>query len=450
MNQPRSTSTRSGTVLIVVLVIVTMVSLAAYHFTMAMESEHIATRNAGDQIKARQAVRSGVEVVAAILEQPRSRRQQSLQKLMGQEMDLWEVQNRDDSAAVFQIEFEPIPESGKINLHSLMLWDQSDPGLAFDVLLRLPDMDQQTASRLLDWIDSDSESRIADGEQNARNSVPLAMSELVHLGNGNGSSASRDDQSETTRPRWLDYLTVHSAERNTTYDGNQRINLNSIDLNDLHAQLTRAVSIDIADYVIRFRQYGPADDTNSIVESAEPVAIDFAVPGQFDFLGLGELIESSVKVPTTSGSSAVVVTSPIQLNGSQLMPLDQVFDQLTVNVEDRIIGRINLESAPFEVIAAIPGLDEASARQIIQARGFDGQNRFVGQRFRHAIGILSSAGIAPTIVGEILDKVTVGEDVLKVQIRGKYDDRVPELRCEAIIDASGRQPKLISIQETGF
>ena len=67
---------RHGTVLVVVLVIVTLVSLAAFHFTMAMESEHRATRNAGDQIKAEQAALSGIEVIAACLEQPKSRRGQ--------------------------------------------------------------------------------------------------------------------------------------------------------------------------------------------------------------------------------------------------------------------------------------------------------------------------------------------------------------------------------------
>ena len=46
---------RRGTVIIGILVIVTLVSLAAYSFTSEMEAEHIATRNAGDHIKAEQA-----------------------------------------------------------------------------------------------------------------------------------------------------------------------------------------------------------------------------------------------------------------------------------------------------------------------------------------------------------------------------------------------------------
>ena len=57
-NQKRK---RRGTVIIGILVIVTLVSLAAYSFTSEMEAEHIATRNAGDHIKAEQAARSGIE-----------------------------------------------------------------------------------------------------------------------------------------------------------------------------------------------------------------------------------------------------------------------------------------------------------------------------------------------------------------------------------------------------
>lgn len=439
---PRSRS-RPGTVLIVVLVIITIVSLAAYHFTMAMESEHLATRNAGDQIKAEQAARSGVEALTALLEQPRSRRQE-MQRIADREIELWSDQTENIGAS-FRIQLQQLDESGKLNLHSLLSWDRQYPGHAREALLRLPEMDDRTANRILDWIDSDDQARVPDGEQNARNSVPLSVGELAFLAN----ETNQDTSVDSGRPRWLEFLTVHSAERNETFDGQQRIDLNRGDLRTLHEILTRAISIELADYIIRFRQYGMADALSSSTRSSKPTAVDFTIPAGFHFTSLGELIDSSVAVPTESGSKTVIVPSPIRLTGSTVKPLDRIFDRLTVKRDYRFIGRINIQTAPAEVLAAIPGMDQQTAQQIVQARGFGNQSRSVEQRYHHAIGILSSTAIDRTIVGEILDKVTVSGDVVKARITGRYEDRVPEFRCELIVDASDRNPRQILMRPLG-
>lgn len=67
-------SQRRGTILIVVLVIVVLISLAAYNFTMSMQAEHIATRYGGDRAATQQAALSAKEIVSAILERPRESR----------------------------------------------------------------------------------------------------------------------------------------------------------------------------------------------------------------------------------------------------------------------------------------------------------------------------------------------------------------------------------------
>jgi hypothetical protein len=112
------------------------------------------------------------------------------------------------------------------------------------------------------------------------------------------------------------------------------------------------------------------------------------------------------------------------------MPIDEIFDHLTLTAESRLVGRINILTAPVEVIAAIPGLDLASAQQIVAARaGADGDTQ-------HPIGILVSSGIDATIVNKVLTYFTVGGDVVRAELIGSAGEGIPESRCEVIVDAS--------------
>lgn len=432
---------RHGTVLVVVLVIVTLVSLAAFHFTMAMESEHRATRNAGDQIKAEQAALSGIEVMAACLEQPKSKRGQ-LMSFQGVETKVWESRSGDTEDCWFTLTVDERTESAKLNLYSLLEWDRRMPGTAVRGLLKLPGMNERTANRILDWIDADDAQRIPGGEVNARNSVPLLTEELSVL----ADESEMDPDAVRGQPAWLDYLTVVSAERNETFEGKPRINLNQGDLQSLHQQLLDAISIEFADYVIRFRQYGNVDLLEASEGAGELLPIDFLVFPSRNFSSLGELIGSSVAVPTTSDSGSTLVESPVTLDGSYEVPLDQVFDLVTVKSERRLPGRVDLSRATVEVISAVPGLDVQIAQQIVRVRGLFGQNRSVGPTYRHAIGILSSAGIDPTIVSQVLDKVTVRGDVVKARVKGRSQGNVPAFLCEAIVDASNEKPRQLWVK----
>ena len=431
---------RRGTVIIGILVIVTLVSLAAYSFTSEMEAEHIATRNAGDHIKAEQAARSGIEAFVALLEQPRSQRE-AIQNLVGRDVELWSDSIREPSTSSFNIQLPLLDESAKLNLHALLLWEQNAPGTAINALLNLPGMDSETAKRLLDWIDRDTQPRLPNGELHARNNVPPFIDELATLGEQSGIGQG---------PKvWVNYLTVVSAERNETYDGGPRIHLNDPDLGKIHALISGEISKDLADFVVRFRQYGMETENIASGNAADASDVDFSQPAKYMFASLGELLGSSVAVPAISGSETVLVRSPVRSNGTNSKPIDHIFDLLTVDQSHRLVGRINIQTAPVEVIAAIPEVGQAIARQIIQARGFGGSKQTYGKNFRHPIGILALSGIDPIIIRKMLDKVTVGGDVVKARINGRCDGRVPEFNCEVLLDLSDRKPALRSMNPIG-
>ncbi len=421
----------NGTVLIVVLVIVILISLAAYNFTLTMESEHIATRNVGDRLAARQSALSGAEVLAAFLEQPRANRSRA-PGLAGEGLELWPAESTDSASyhvtGRFSQQASADPqamelltnESAKLHLHALMSWEREFPGHAREALLRLPGMDEPTLQHLLGPGDIDP------GRQNdlthTPHAVPLLIDEIPL------PSSEGDELADPVRPAWLDYITTVSAQRNESFDGKPRINLNVPDLGTLHQQLAEVVPLPVANYIVLMRQYGIGRTSRRSVDAAS-ATIDLMTPATFELTSLMQLIESAVRVRATE--KVQVVASPIDATtGAVGMPIDEIFDRLTLSSEPRLAGRIDILTAPVEVIAAIPGLDSATAQQIAAARS--GADR----ETRHPIGILSLSGLDATIVERVLKYFTVGGDVVRAEMIGSSAEGLPEFRCEVIVDAS--------------
>ena len=65
---------RHGTVLLVVVVIVMLLSLAAYKFVLTMETENVVAAINSDRIQAQQAAYSARELLQLMLEQSRQNR----------------------------------------------------------------------------------------------------------------------------------------------------------------------------------------------------------------------------------------------------------------------------------------------------------------------------------------------------------------------------------------
>ncbi|MEC9001884.1 MAG: hypothetical protein VX644_00815, partial [Planctomycetota bacterium] len=58
---------RRGTILIVVLVVLLLISVVAYDYMLSMQTENLAARSSGDQMVARQAAWSAMDWLSAIL-----------------------------------------------------------------------------------------------------------------------------------------------------------------------------------------------------------------------------------------------------------------------------------------------------------------------------------------------------------------------------------------------
>lgn len=239
-------------------------------------------------------------------------------------------------------------------------------------------------------------------------------------------------QSETAGtgppPAWRDYLSFDSGERNVNRNGRPRILLNSGDLPALHRQLLQIWPQSWADFVILARQYGLSSAAGSDATSA---ALDLSRPASFRLETPFDLVDASVRIES-QGETPVVVPSPFRsANDPTGNYLDSLADDVTVDANPITIGRIDLRTAPREVLLGVPGMSEEQADRILQARG-------------SSAPLATARSTAAWLVREqVVDLatfrrwypwVTVGGDCFSLQVIGFRDADSPIYRCTAVLD----------------
>jgi type II secretory pathway component PulK len=293
---------RSGVVLLAVLIVIVILTLAAYQFSQLMTYESKAADSAVRAAQARALAQSGVNYAAALLSNTDSftntlnsnpyDNPTAFQDVIVQSSDQPRLQGRFSLAAPLSIDdplfgtnafrFGVTDESSKINLNTFMNIDSSGQTL-YNVLMQLPNMTDDVANSILDWIDTDDDTRSNGAESDyystltppyqTRNGPPDSIEELLLVKgmtpqllfgndlNRNGVlDPEEDDGSGQVDRGWSQYLTVYSRERNVDSQGNPRIYVNESDLNDLSQKLTNlgSLSQDMVNYIIAYRMYGPA------------------------------------------------------------------------------------------------------------------------------------------------------------------------------------------------
>lgn len=316
------------------------------------------------------------------------------------------------------IQFGPENESGRLNLALLLEFDAAIPGTGRESLIRLTGMTPDAADSLLDWIDADDIPREFGAEAEdyqrlpqpyrPRNGMPETVEELLFVrgidrttlfgrdtnrnfqmdaNEGTTDSLAELDNLNQTTPRsdfaagfddlqpasisdlpsgWSNLISLHSAERNVNPFGQPRISLNHSDLVQLHESLLAVVPEEVANFIVLMRQYGPSSVTAAST-SADSVSIDFELAASYSINVIGDLIDQSVIVNSTS--EPVQVASPVTLESEPgKQALRRLLSHAAITDEPLIHGRININAAPRSVLLAIPGLAESSIDQLIARR----------------------------------------------------------------------------------
>lgn len=498
-NRSSATGKQNGFVLIVVLVTVILLSVSAYTFSLLMLHEQQATHLMGRQIQSRYLVESGVDFLRLLL----SNDEETIRTLGG----VWDnadqfrnkivsvdpedptrigrfsiIANNLDLSTGNPVSFRAgiIDESSKLNVNTLIhadnwLPDTGNGGGGRQLLMALPQMNEEIADAILDWLDEDNEPRDYGIEDYSGQAPPYAckngpMDSLEELllvrgvtpqllfgldGNHNGildlDEQYAGDGAVTYEPEmqlgWANYLTLFSKESNLNAAGLQRININSDDLQQLYDDLRSVFNEEWSNFILAYRQNGPAAaDAEPVEDQPTYLPVDPTQTAEFTFNQVLDLIDASTTVPYEDESGEqqmAVIRSPITIaNLGQTLPL--LMDNLTTVDGDNIPGRINIMQAPRVVLMGIPGMTETILEDILDFREFELDDPdFADMHKRYETWIMLQGIVNLPTMKTMMPFICCGGDVFKAEIVGYFDDNVATSRAEVILDTTIPLPRIL-------
>jgi type II secretory pathway component PulK len=502
---------RRGIVLLAVLVVIVLLSLAAYQYSDLMLAEYKGVVNAQRAQQARAFADSGIHYAAAVISNP-----DNVAALSGNIWDNPEAFRKsfvgDPKKGGFVLVAPPDPddtlssasrtgvidESGKINPNALLKLDPSGESL-YDALLKLPNITEENAACIVDWLDGDDEPRqsgaendyySADAQPYMSKNGPLdSIGELLHVKsitravlygndfNGNGiQDADEGSDTEGFNPGLAAYLTVYSREQNTDARGLALTYINEADLEVFYEKLAPGVTEDMAKYVIMYRQYGPANNsgkkqslgqtlgalagvgktkgkTKGKGKDSTPQPIkgvlsswspDFEKKGNTKISSLFDLVNSQVSIPGKGKSDpATIYQSPLNETAKRRELLPKLFEYATIFQESSIPARVNVNTACREVLAAIPEISSTDVESIVALRPKMSSSEAPDPIFQTPAWLLTEAKLTTATLKKLEKYVTTRSQVYRVQSVGYFDGPGPMARVEAVIDTNAGRPRII-------
>ncbi len=294
---------RTGSVLLLVVVVVAMLTLAAFNFAQNMTTEFEAASMYTMDIQARATADSGVEFVATVLGNKGSVTAENLihnpQLFMGQVVSAsphLRANSRftiiapvEHDATNNAIRYGLMDESAKLNLNYLPNMGLSPDDIS-TMLMNIPNMTAEIIDAIIDWMDTDdtvspygAESETYQQMQppyKAKNGPFETIDELLLVkgitptllygedANRNGLLDPNENDGDASPPLdnadgvlnhgFIAYFSVHGRESNRRLDGKPKINVNNGYLTDLYDQLIEAFDENTAKFIIGYRINGPS------------------------------------------------------------------------------------------------------------------------------------------------------------------------------------------------
>jgi hypothetical protein len=466
------TTRRTGSILLLVLIVIPVLSLGAYSFTHWMRSE---ARGAMSHLQTTQALwlaHSGVEHAQAMLSDPSVTEPGAVELENNPSLFSRILVTPDfrSSQGMFSLIAPPLEansstirygltnESAKIPLHRRSVLFRGSEDEQRDRLLALPNMTPELAEAILDWIDKDDTPRPGGAEADyyralahpysPRNAPPRTLGELLLVRgvtpwllfgedanldgilNPNENDGPRswppDDMDGTLDTGWVPFLTIYSAASNLNPQGDSKIDLNG-DINSQREKLIELFGQEWFDFVGLYKQDRKGKKIRAITD----------------------LIDAKVKVqgdpnPNTGQTGTRTVNSPwTSANFSQY--LDKALSNLAVSTPskrpERISGMVDVTRAPFPVLRALPGLTEATAQAIAGAA----QGRAAGDL--SPAWLLIDGIVSLEDFRKIESLITTQSRVFRAESVGFFSLPGPVARVEAVIDATTSPARVLYRRE---
>ncbi len=421
---------RRGSTLLIVLWTVSLVSLVVVSVQVSALRVAAGSRQDLARVRATWAARAGVErVIARLGWENENETATGAFTLMS---DLASFAEFELASASYEMAYsdEGSLIAGPDDLHARL----NINAMSEDALLLLPDMTQDVADAILDWIDADDEVREQGAEAGyyltaafsyePRNGPIRSLAELELIRgvlpeyvrgedwNLNGRLDLNEDDGNATWPPdngdgkldggWSDIICARSVDGGLAPGGEEKLDLRTAAPEEISAGL----GVD-SDQAQALANYG-ANQANTMA---------------------GLLNVPLSNIGSDGSISPVPVSRARPLSDTELRMLFQeatMLDPLTLAPP----GKLNINTAPEEVFDYIPQLSQALRDQIVYGR----ERRIEG--FESIVDLGEIPGLSDTILAELATFLDVRSNVYRVTCRGRDTVSGVEIEIIASIDRS--------------
>jgi DNA uptake protein ComE-like DNA-binding protein len=359
-------------------------------------------------------------------------------------------------------------------------------------LMTLPNMTEEIADAILDWLDSDDTPRANGaesqyyGEQGGthmpKNGPIDTLEDLLQVRgvtadllygadlNRNGRIDPSESQlasnfDEQSMRGWSAYLTVYSAEGNLRADGTAKLNLNDTDLQTLFTNLQSELGPDWANYIIAVRQYGlysgqTPGGSPSTLQIDTTKTSTYQLSSVLDLVGtqvqqsnLANAQSSNGQGQSSGGQSGsksqggnagggTIAASPCTGDAASITStMPKVLEACSVSTSTSIRGRININQAPRVVLMSIPGMTDVIADAIVAKR--EGEPTANNAIMRYDLWPLAEGIMTMDDMTTMYPYLCAGGSVFRAQVVGYFDQNGPASRVEAVLDATVSPARLV-------
>lgn len=314
--------------------------------------------------------------------------------------------------------------------------------------------------------------------------------ELLYGGDRNRNGVQDEGESGADRG-WSDHLTVYGRELNVASDGQVRTYLNGDDLTVLQQQLGPQLGDELTTYILASKlltvtktdasgnvqssttgssssstastrsggttgtgsggtQAQKAVTTASLeqLQAAVKTKMDTTFTGGARIRSLTDLIYTRITLPRAAGAAAdepdVVAYSPLldATKRNELLPL--LLDRTTVKQAVELVPRINVNTAPREVLLGVPGMTEEYADAIITTRASQVPT---DPAYPSAAWVMTAANVPPATFKSLEKYITGSTMVYRVQSIGYFTEGGPVARMEAVVDTNQGAPRFLHVRD---
>ncbi len=432
-------SSKKGLVLIAVLWIVMVLTVMVATLGQNARLDGRVRLLRTEDLRCRWACRAGIETAVALLNED-ARESDHL-------MELWSYNHEDFNNVSLDgclYSVRVVDEAGKLNINTATK----------EQLMALPYMEEYIADAIIDWRDSDDTPSGLGVEGGYYENLPFrytirngpfrtirelllvkGVTEELFYGedtNLNGEldynerdgdkSPPPDDGDDELDRGWISFLTCYSYDRNVDADGNARVNINQAD----ERQLQQSLGID---------------------GSVAKLIVDRRSSSQFT--SIVDLVDDSNS--TSGGTSQVAGGRAGQVAGGgagQSGTLDmqtfyEIADRITVDSQQQVPGKVNINTAPREVLVALLGGDDQAwqiAENIVAYR----QGTVDGMQ--SIADLLESGLVSLDVFRRIAGSITTRSDVFTIRCFAaatRGSDTGLTLQAEAVIDRTSSPYKIL-------